>query len=167
MARVSATRSPLRAATFSWPMMAARLSRADRVTRALPRVRPPARRAPPSLGRHVVLFAVIGRHALDGDLAVDERAQPLERVAPLRLDVVRGVGMDSDHDRFTAALRRPRLDLAEDLGGQGRVGLDDAAAATGGTGRVEERLQALAHALARHLDQSQLRDLEDVRARLV
>src|SRR5204862_208111 len=56
---------------------------------------------------------------------------------------------------------------AEDLGGQRRVGLDDAAALAGRAPRGEEPAEVLAHALSGHLDQAELRDLEHVGARLV
>src|SRR5439155_10767413 len=56
---------------------------------------------------------------------------------------------------------------AEDLGGQRRVGLDDAAALAGRAPRGEEPAEVLAHTLSGHLDQAELGDLEHVGARLV
>src|ERR1019366_5203982 len=57
--------------------------------------------------------------------------------------------------------------LAPDLERDRRVRLDPAAAAAVRTGLRERALQTLAHPLARHLDQAELRDLQDLRLRSV
>src|SRR4029453_4736899 len=59
------------------------------------------------------------------------------------------------------------LDLPVDLGRQRGRRLDDTGALARRTGLHEERMQALPHPLARHLDQAELGDLEHVRAGLV
>src|SRR6266508_563481 len=120
-----------------------------------------------SLERHVVLLAVVGGDRLDGDLPADHGPEALDGVGPLRLQIARRVRVDADQHLLPGSFLGTGLNLAEDLRGQGRIGLHDAAALAGGARRAEERLQALAHALARHLDQSQLGDLEHVGAGLV
>src|SRR6266508_4686529 len=120
-----------------------------------------------SLERHVVLLAVVGGDRLDGDLPADHGPEALDGVGPLRLQIARRVRVDADQHLLPGSFLGTGLNLAEDLRGQGRIGLHDAAALAGRARRAEERLQALAHALARHLDQSQLGDLEHVGASLV
>ncbi len=90
-----------------------------------------------------------------------------ETLALVGFQVTRELGMGADHRLAPGRLAGPRLDFAEDLRGQGGIRADHAAALAGGAGGREERLQPLAHALARHLHEPQLRDLEDIGARLV
>src|SRR5215831_7420336 len=91
-ARARATRSPFLDARLSWSMMTARLGRLDGVTMRRRQAESVARQLP-SFHRHVELFPVVGRHRLDGDLPADRSPQPLEGIAALRLEVVRGVRM--------------------------------------------------------------------------
>src|SRR5215467_12928710 len=99
-ASASATRSPFLDAALSWSMMTARLGRLDGVT--MPRRRQAesvrAGRRLLSFRRHVELFAMVGRHCLDGDLPADRSAQSLESIAALGLQVVRGVRVCANLD---------------------------------------------------------------------
>src|SRR5262245_39066955 len=112
----------------------------------------------------------VGVVGLDRDLAVERPRQPVESVAAVALEVAGEVRVDAhDYLADVGVLGRPHLrrDGAEDLGGQGRVGLRHAAAFAGRAYRGEQRAEVLAHALARHLDQAELGDLEHVRPGLV
>src|SRR2546425_8208684 len=107
---------------------------------------------------------------LNGDLPVERARQPLEPFLAVTLKVPRQLGMHAHDDLATVRiLRRPDLGPhdAEDLGGERRVGLRDAAPLARRARRREQRPEILAHALARHLDEAQLGDLEHVRPRLV
>src|SRR6187431_3259233 len=104
---------------------------------------------------------------LHRDLSAQEGLEPLDAIALARFQVMRHLGMDPDHHVAAVALTRPGLDLPEDLGGQGRVGLDYAATLAGRARGAEQRLEALPDTLASHLDQAQLRDLQHVGAGLV
>src|SRR3989442_7977127 len=128
-------------------------------------------RRPPrsTLFPYSTLFRSV-RDRLDRDLAVDDRAESLDRLGSVALEVARDVGMHTHDD--LAPRRRVggcglRADRAKDLLGQRRLGLDDAAAPAGGALHREERAEILAHTLARHLDQPELGDLQHVGARLV
>src|SRR5215471_10498172 len=111
-------------------MMTARLGRLDGVTMPCRREAEPFRaaRQPVSFHRHVELFPVVGRYRLDGDLATDRSSQSLESIAPLGLEVVGGVRMRAYLNLLSGAVLRARLDLAEDLRRERRVGLHDTAA---------------------------------------
>src|SRR5215468_5208076 len=129
-ASARATRSPFLDASFSWSMMTARLGRLDGVTMPCRRQAESIRAARQLLSfhRHVELFPVVGRHRLDGDLPSDRSPHSLESVHALGLQVVRGVRMRAYLDLLSGAVLRARLDLAEDLGRERRVGLHDTAA---------------------------------------
>src|SRR5436309_10666539 len=107
---------------------------------------------------------------LNRDLPVERARQPFESFLAVTLEVPRQLGMHAHDDLATVRiLRRPDLGPhdAEDLGGERRVGLRDAAPLARRARRREQRAEILAHALARHLDEAQLGDLEHVRPRLV
>src|SRR5881628_2532215 len=107
---------------------------------------------------------------LNGDLLVERARQPLEPFLAVTLEVPRQLGVHAHDDLATVRiLRRPDLGAhdAENLGGERRVGLRDAAPLARRARRREQRAEILAHALARHLDEAQLGDLEHVRPRLV
>src|SRR6266516_2159708 len=72
--------------------------------------------------------------------------------------------------QFTTSTGSGKLgapDLAEDLVGDGDLRLQVTLAVAGAARLVHHARHGLAHALARHLDQPELADLEDVRLRLV
>src|SRR5262249_5930354 len=101
------------------------------------------------------------------DLAADHALRALDGITAIGLQMVGEVRVRAHHHLLVATLARARTDLPEDLGGQRRVRLDDPIALAGRTWRAEQRLQALPHALARHLHEPELRALQHVRPRLV
>src|SRR3990170_6576714 len=107
---------------------------------------------------------------LDRDLALERRGESFEPLLPVAFEVARDVGVHAQHDLAAGRLvgvghLRPRR--AKDLSGERGVGLDDAAPLARRARYGEERPEVLTHALARHLDQAELGDLEHVGARLV
>src|SRR5262245_20449490 len=131
------------------------------------RHRPQPERSGPSLQRHVVLLPMVGRDRLDRDLPSGRGPKALERLASLRLEVLRGVRMGAHQGLLPDTFMQNGLHLAEDLGSQRRIGLYDAAALTGRARSAEERVQALPYPLPGHLDQPQLGDREHAGPRLV
>src|SRR5262245_6161476 len=80
-----------------------------------------------SLERNLVLLAMKRRRGLDGDLAADHRLQALDGIAALDVQMVRRLRMGAYDDLGGRGVPGPRLDLAEDLRGQGGIGLDHSA----------------------------------------
>src|SRR5580698_7109136 len=72
-----------------------------------------------------------------------------------------------DDDRVPRQVLPPPPDLAEDLVADGLLGLQVPGAVAVEAGLVEQAPEALARALARHLDEAKLRDAVERRLRLV
>src|SRR5215831_68140 len=159
----SAVRSPRLAASLRSPTSRAWLMREARRLAISASLRGAA--AQP----HLVALA-LGEVRLDRDLAVERLRETLEPLLAVALEVPREVGMDADQDFPAVRVCRGGglgLGPSEDLGGDGGVGLRDPAPLARRAHGREQRAEILAHALARHLDQAQLGDLQHVRARLV
>src|SRR3989442_8756177 len=162
-ARESAVRSPRLAASFRSPTSLAWLIRDGRWRAIRGSLRGAA--AQPDF----VAFAV-SVVRLDRDLAVDDSREPLQAFVPVAFEVPGEIGMHADH--HLAAVRvlgggDLRLHSPEDLGGERRIRLGDAATLARRAHHREQRPEVLTHPLARHLDQHHLGDLEHVGARLV
>src|SRR4030095_3072863 len=108
-ASVNAARSPFLAASRSCPTMTLRLMREGRVTGP----------ASALLDGQLVLLAMVGAHRLDRDLSPEQTLHVLEPLALARLQVMGDLGVNANHHVAAGALAVLRLDLAEDLGGQG------------------------------------------------
>src|SRR4030095_10642524 len=137
-----ALRSPRLGASFKSPTSLAWLMRDGRC-RAIRRSLRGAAAQP-----HFVAFTV-GIVRLKGDLAVETPREALQAFLPVALEVSSEVGMHADH--HLAAVRVVGggglgLHTAEDLGGQRRVRLRDAAALARRARDREQRAEVLAHA---------------------
>src|SRR5437667_8968541 len=116
-------------------------------------------------------LAVLARlwlaHRFDADARTNHGGEAVDVVVAVALEVRGKVRVDAHDDVLAWCRGCLRADGAEELGGEGLVGFRHAAAFARGTGRAEQRAQVLPHALARHLHEAELRDLEHVGARLI
>src|SRR3990172_1837768 len=113
----------------------------------------------------------VGVVRLNRELAIEQLGEPREVLLTVTFEIARDIGMHADED-LTVVLGLPRsrdlgLHRPVDLGRQRRVRLGHPAPAAGGALRGQQRAEILANALARHLDEAELRDLEHVRPGLV
>ncbi len=115
----------------------------------------------------VVLLAVVGDLGLHLDGLVVAVHQVAELVALLGLEQPGHLDVAVHHQRRVLEVRRLAADLAEDLVGDGGVGLHEALAAAVPAVRVEHPADGLTDPLAGHLDQAELADAQDVGLGLV
>src|SRR5581483_3610722 len=102
------------------------------------------------------------------DLETQPALERLEVARAVVVEVARDVGVELDHQHIDAAAAAGlAMDRAQDLGGERRHRFDHASAVAARTGLGEQLFEALARALAGHLDQAELGDLERRGARLV
>src|SRR3984893_14091142 len=119
------------------------------------------------LGMEIVLLEVVLRLRPDGDALVELHHQEAHRLALRALQELRHLGVAGDHQLVLAVLAGGALDLPHDVVRHGLLSAHVSAAVAGRADLGGQAGDALAHALARHLHQADVADLEDVGLRAV